>query len=159
MKHKTYKSWLNERKSSACYLGTDLGQGAWDYLEQENQKLKKDIKNLNLLALRSDRIGVLEQENQKLREHKIYYDRIFAKSVVVKTEEYSEMVQKIDKLKKLLDLAMGELSAILPEMYWLYKQATNEFINKTKDDSSCVTIYKRARATREKILKQLGELK
>ena len=127
-----------------------------------------EIENINPNELSANTFGsiVWDYRQSEVKELKAQYAKSVAKECECENitsinenfrSSWLEARREIKELKELLDLAMGELSAILPEMYWLYKQATNEFINKTKDDSSCVTIYKRARATREEILKRLGE--
>lgn len=47
-----------------------------------------------------DRIEELEEENKRLRDYKIFHDRVFEKSVVIPTEEYSNMITRIKNLEE-----------------------------------------------------------
>jgi hypothetical protein len=47
----------------------------------------------------------LNKVKKEYHEYKVYYDRIFARSIVVPTEEYGSMVDNITKLKHVAKVA------------------------------------------------------
>jgi hypothetical protein len=144
MKHKTYKSWFSERVEGVDYLGTDLGQGAWDYLERENQKLK--------------------ESNEALRESrkKAKINECHCES---KAKISLEMMKENQKLRALLDLAMGTIEFYGDGGAWEYRDTdgaivlsdVSSWIDK-EDGESYEVGGKRARTTRQQILEQLGEI-